>query len=199
MIPAIVPVRVGDLASQGSIATDSNGQTKSKEVDPGIYDVTETRLLDGYRLISAECKKQDGSSGGIPFSEGVEKIEIGSQDIVTCDFVNSQKTGTITIVKDVVPDDDTLWDFRIAGPNDYGSGKTGLGDGQSHTFNDLEPGKYRIAEAADLDYGTTISCDNGYISLIPEIEFDLRAGENVTCTFENKMPGWGYQSVQIQR
>ena len=46
--------------------------------------------------------------------------------------------GTITVVKDVVPHDTSLWDFALAGPTP--GTKTNLGDGQSHTFSDLLPG-----------------------------------------------------------
>jgi hypothetical protein len=91
--------------------------------------------------------------------------------------------GAVTIVKDVVPDDDSLWDFTLSGPTP--GTKAGLGDGQSDAFEDLSPGFYTLSEATQPGYATTIDCGALGSAGDNDISLTLGPGQQVTCTFTN--------------
>ena len=112
-------------------------------------------------------------------------------------------TGSITIVKDTVPDDDQNFTFRIhdsgVGSIDENfvlddNGNDGDGTSSSKTYADLPAGvTYTLIENHSLEYTTTVVCDSdgdssfGYfISPPTHVAFvDLAADDSVTCTYTN--------------
>jgi len=105
-----------------------------------------------------------------------------------CDIGAYELEGSIQVCKDVVPDDDSLWDFALSGA--YSAAITGLGDDECQSFGALAGGTYTVTEAFDASYGTEVSCDLGKGSDTDgDITFDLAPGEDVTCTFTNTKTG----------
>ena len=67
--------------------TDAQGFTPAIPVDPGMYSITETPE-SGYSLLSASCTLNQQSAGS-PITNGVGSIQVGSNDIVSCTFINT--------------------------------------------------------------------------------------------------------------
>lgn len=67
--------------------TETDGFTASKEVDAGVYKVTET-LKEGFnKVLAAKCSIGDVNVGTFS-TPAVEGISVGSNDIVSCVFIN---------------------------------------------------------------------------------------------------------------
>jgi len=104
---------------------------------------------------------------------------------------------TITVVKDVVPNDSSTWDFNLnlSADNSLVGTATGIGDGGSYTFTNLQPDTYDLSEVTDGSYTTSVACvdeDSDPIGTgsTSSVELDLPEGEDVTCTFTNEInPG----------
>lgn len=92
--------------------TDQDGKTPAVEVDPGMYDVTETGNAS-FTLLDATCTNGQGAVGSMD-GNTVYSVTVGSNDIVSCTFINTP-----------VPND----------PGDGGSG----GDGGNGDTEDIPP------------------------------------------------------------
>lgn len=80
------------------VTTDSNGQTSAVPVTTGSgKTVVETGLPSGYTYASASCKNQAGLPVGSSITNGVGSITIGSSDVISCDFVNTENYTPTTI------------------------------------------------------------------------------------------------------
>ena len=102
--------------------------------------------------------------------------------------------GTITIIKDTIPDSDDVFSFVTDIPLPDGQdGFTLVDDGTSTqssiTFDNLAAGIYSVEE---LDSGThtldTILCDGNLVENIEnpkEVTIELAEGQDVVCTFTN--------------
>lgn len=157
---------------------------------PGVYDVTETPIPAGWDLAAIVC---DDPSGGTTVDVGTAtaSIDVAAEETVTCTFVDEQR-GSITIVKDALPDDPTSFDFTgdlgAFALEDDGVGASGT------TFTDLLPGTYDVTEVVpagwllvqidcvDPDGGSTFVLDTATATI------DLDPGEAVTCTFTDALP-----------
>ena len=91
--------------------------------------------------------------------------------------------GFLTIVKDVVPDDASQWNFQVTGPDGYSSGTT-LGDGSSTVFI-VNPGAYTASETTSSSYSTVVSCIPTEEGGTSSVVVDISSEESVTCTFVN--------------
>ena len=176
-----------------------------------IVEVT-NQIPSGYNFTSATCRDQSGAPIGTAFIDnsgnpGLENITVGDNVIISCDFVNSvvptasptptstpsptptatptPEPGTITIIKNVVPDDTSVWDFTVSPPGNIALGYMDMADGGSHTFNDLVEGSYTITESTSDGYSTSVSCTNNQTSSNNSVSFTLANGEDITCTFTN--------------
>jgi len=98
-----------------------------------------------------------------------------------------RQPGSIQVCKDVVPDDASLWDFTLTGP--MPGTKNDLGDGQCHTWSNLDLGSYTLSEATQTGYDTSVNCGSKGSDTDGDITFSLNAGEDVTCTFTNTKHG----------
>ncbi len=118
---------------------------------------------------------------------------LDADETVTCTFTNTEEIpGTINIVKDATPADNTPFTFT----NSIDSMPFTLRDPVSRTmtFTNVVPGAYYVLEeaaAAGWDL-TDITCvesvnQNSAVSVpFRAAEIQLDPGETVTCTFENK-------------
>jgi hypothetical protein len=102
------------------------------------------------------------------------------------------RRGSITIVKDAVPNDDTS--FQFAGTLGSFTLTDDGGPQSSRTFTGLAPGTYTVTESATTGWNLeSISCvdptndsTGSLVSATATIE--LGSGENVVCTFRNVGP-----------
>lgn len=157
----------------------NGGTTGAVALNPGNYIVSEeasnpsTNLSDYKVQYGGDCDAQ----GNVSLSKGDNKI---------CTITNTAY-GSVTITKDVVPNDSSLWNFTLNGTGGNYS-KNNLGDGQSHTFMQLVPGSYTLNEITSSAYGTSITCDNvPGVAGSNEYLISLSAGQNVNCTITNTL------------
>jgi hypothetical protein len=173
-------------AASGFTLTDPADNTETfDDVAAGSYTVTETGEAD-WTLDSIVCVDPDNGS---TTAGATATIDLDAGETVTCTFSNSRDTGTITIVKEATPADNTPFDFTetIPGP---GTGFT-LTDpaDNSETFSNVPTGSYSVTESAvagwALDGIVCVDPDNGSTTAGATATIDLDDGETVTCTFSN--------------
>ena len=92
--------------------------------------------------------------------------------------------GNLTIVKDVVPDDISLWDFLVTGTS-YSNNVQDIGDGGQEILS-VAPGTYTITETTDPNYTTTVSCTSGE-SGTSSVQVAISSSESIICTFTNTL------------
>ncbi len=109
-----------------------------------------------------------------------------NKDHLNC--YEAPQTGAIKITKDIVPDDSSTWDFTISGPSGTFN-ITGLGDEQSETIDNLQPGTYSISENTNPNYSTSVVCGGVRGAVGYSFEGDVKAGETLECTFTNTKLG----------
>ena len=162
-----------------------------QELAPGTYSVTET-VPTGWTLTSATC-----SDDSAPSSIGLDPAET-----VTCTFTNTLQLGTITIIKDTVPDDPQDFAYAGSGPGGFNfGGGFSLDDDADGTlpnmqsFSNLLPGSYTVIETLpvagfDLTNLVCVDPDNGSSTNVGTgtATIDLDSNETVTCTFTNTKP-----------
>jgi hypothetical protein len=91
---------------------------------------------------------------------------------------------SITVCKDVIPDDSTVWDFALTGPT--AGNVDDLGDGQCAGFDpNAQPGQYTLTESVQAGYAASVDCGANGQQNDNDITFTLDPGEQVTCTFIN--------------
>ena len=173
-------------AASGFTLTDPADNSEAfDDVAAGSYTVTETGET-GWTLDSIVCVDPDNGSST---AGATATIDLDAGETVTCTFNNSRDTGTITIVKEATPADNTPFDFTetIPGP---GTGFT-LTDpaDNSETFSNVPTGSYSVTESAvagwALDGIVCVDPDNGSTTAGATATIDLDDGETVTCTFSN--------------
>ena len=117
------------------------------ELTPGSFDVAETADSDYDTTVSC-TGDQDPSD-----------LTLAPDGFIECTFTNTKK-GSITITKDTIPDDDTIFSFT----GDLGAftlqdnGDEFDGDVSTTPFTGLTPGLFDVSETADGNYITTVSC-----------------------------------------
>ena len=173
-----------------------------RNIDLEGYDETNVvtvKFLDGSPDLTKNLKKT-----------GDDKHEIQEEG----DFVNVKKiiydldsSGAITDICIRVPDAPTKGSITVTkvveeenpSGNTFGFTLDGqpqppieLGDGEPHTFPDLDPGTYVLAEVLETGYSLGITCpdpDGASIDNIDEnagtVTITLSSNENPSCTFTN--------------
>jgi|GEM_PF-1454717 len=157
----------------------NGGTTGSIEVTPGTHSVGETAgdntdLADYTSSYSKDC------------SEG--SVTVSGDDQATCTITNT-RLGSITIVKDALPD--STQSFGFTGDlGQFNLTDDGLGDGlNAHQFTRLTPGTYTVTEPNVQGWDLTdITCDGeqGVNTNNRNVVIHLSAGQNISCTFTNK-------------
>jgi uncharacterized repeat protein (TIGR01451 family) len=158
---------------------------------PGSYSVTETALA-GWNLSALACVDPD-SGTVVNLGSRVATIDLDAGETVTCTYTNTQQ-GSITIVKDAVPNDAQNFAFTTTGTGLSGFSLDDDADAtlsNTRTFTGLVPGSYSVTETllagwsltgltcVDPDNGSTVNVGTRVASI------DLDAAENVTCTYTN--------------
>jgi outer membrane biosynthesis protein TonB len=176
----------GDDLSDFTLVDDGNPVHNTKTFSnllPGWRTVTET-VPAGWKLTDLYCTGGANTSTSGP----VAMIDLNANENVTCTFENTE-LGSITIIKDAIPDDSQHFDYATLGPglSDF----TLVDDGtppNSRTFSDLLPGLRTVTETEPAGWTLTkVSCTGGTNISTPDASavIYLMAGEDVTCTFEN--------------
>lgn len=159
----------------------------------GAYDVDEAPPL-GWQLDDVQCVVDSGSTSTFDYTtvpDGV-RIDLGPGEEVTCTFNNSEiPRGTINVVKDATPADNTP--FRFA--NTIDNVPFTLSDPltTTQTYSEVLPGLYRVIELQDNTAWdlTGIDCvetgdQNSAVSVpFRAAEIQVDPGETVSCTFSN--------------
>ena len=163
-------------------------------VVPGSIAVTEAAVA-GWDLTNIQFAGDTDGGSTFNLATGIATIDLDPGENITVTFENS-KRGSITVVKDAVPND--AQDFSFSG----GLGNFSLDDDadgtlpNNVTFGNLVAGGFSVTEGAlagwdltgiqfvgDTDGGSTIDLSNGIANI------DLDPGENITVTFQNTKRG----------
>lgn len=177
-------------------ATLSNQMTFTN-LPAGDYSVTEASV-EGWTLSSLTCS----TGGTADVASATADITLAMGADVTCTFVNTQQsvqptTGTITILKNALPDDAQDFAFTTSGT---GLSAFSLDDdadaalSNQRTFTGLSAGSYTVTEASITGWTlTSLTCSaGGAVDLgTRTATITLAAGANVTCTFVNTRQGGG--------
>jgi uncharacterized repeat protein (TIGR01451 family) len=164
--------------------------TDPQVVDTGLYTITETAgtgtVLAHYNATYA-CS--DGTSGtGTSIS-----LNVGEDQVVTCTFTNTRKTGQLEVVKALEPDTDPgrfgLWiDGAIEASEVSDGGTTGKVT--------VDTGQHTVRETAGFDtslddYDSSISCvvaGGGEVASTTgsgPLEVNVGEDDDVVCTITN--------------
>jgi hypothetical protein len=169
-------------------------------VAAGTHTVSEV-TVPGFDLTSIVCVDPTGTSAG---AGATATFDVASGEDVTCTFTNTQR-GTVTVVKDTVPDgpEDSTFD-PSAGINgganfvldDDGPAGSPTPNTMSfvvapgvHTVTELPPGP----DLSGADLASIVCVDptdnsSGDVATATAT-FDVAPGEHLTCTFTNTRRG----------
>src|SRR3989344_677719 len=184
---------------------DASGVTISSSIT-GTGSITGgTCGPSGPTDVNGECTVQINSpTPGVGTVNAGGTVNVGGLNVAVATTgygahdISTQKTwvaGSIVIIKNPVPDDETDFAFTT---NTLPDGAFSLEDdgdnvdelSNTKTYSGLVPGAYDVAETANPAYSTVSDCDSteqGDQSTPGAI--DLDAGETVTCTFTNTLNG----------
>jgi hypothetical protein len=173
---------------------DSDPSLPNSKTFSNLYPNTFTFIENvpaGWAAAGISCAGDNGNS--VVVDQTRVDVALDAGENITCTYKNT-KLGSITIVKDALPDDPQ--DFAFGGD----LGNFSLDDDSDPTvfntisFTGTSPGTYRVGEGpipsgwdlksvqcTDPDNGTTISGGVAYI--------DLDYGENIKCVFKNTKRG----------
>lgn len=167
----------GSPSNPAAQATTNSGSLEFSDVLNGTYSVTETDLPVGTQIVSASCVNGQESVGTFSSqSKSVTGLVMGTDDTVSCTFINGYQKGSLKVTKVVqggqaTPDQ---FGFRLVGSNGAYTYPT---SGQNNvTFSNLQPGAYSVEETGPAGYHqTATTCTNKQV----------QAGQQATCTITN--------------
>jgi len=149
---------------------------------PGTYTFYEL-VPDGWDLVDISTD-DSGTIGSVDKSTGRTTVELDSGETVTCTY-NDRQRGSITIVKDSLPDSTGFFNYTTTGLGGFGL----AGDTQT-TFTNLTTGSYSVTELVPPGWiFTNLTCvesatvNSSHVGATSNIVLD--PGENVTCTYTN--------------
>ncbi|GEM_PF-5170377 len=174
------------------VSTDANGQVIFEHLQTGDYDIAESGPSDYSFLSVSGTNCEAGTTSGT----AVASVTAAPTAVdASCDFYNGIRPGSITIVKDSIPNSSDTFDFTASGTgvsNFTLDGDTDPTVPNSKTFNKLVPGDYTFTESAKTGWDfDSISCnrDADVDKTGPSVTIHLAAGESVTCTYTNRERG----------
>jgi CSLREA domain-containing protein len=186
---------------------DGNGAlpntTTFPNLAPGGYTVTELGPPAGWILTNLVCVDPDSGST-VNLGTRTATIDLDAGETVTCTFTDT-KLGTITIIKDAVPND--AQDFAFSGTLG-GFSLDDDADGtlpNTRTFTNLNPGSFTVTEAAVAGWNLTnlvcVDPDSGSRTSLGTrtATIDLDPGETITCTFTNSKVTANGTTIQDER
>lgn len=173
-------------------STDETGKTQAVPLTNGVYSVSEV-VQDNYNLVSAFCTNQNESPMGDFSSElkGVTGIEVSTDDIISCVFVNQPSVGTLTVIKNVVNDNEgevgvgtsVASDFSLSVQESIGGGAPFVVPGSP--FNGSESGT-PVSLDGDSTYVVSEADPGSYaVSYSEDCTGTMPAGGQKTCTVTN--------------
>jgi hypothetical protein len=157
-------------------------------LEEGSYTVTETSQT-GF--------DQTGASAGCSFTVN---YPADADRVFSCTLTNTQR-GSLTIIKDAVPDDPQNFGYTVTGA---GLSPFSLDDDadptllNTQTFSNLVPGLYTVTETLPvtgwdltaMSCGSTNGASNVNVALVTGIaSVTLGAGDAVTCRYRNTKRG----------
>jgi Ca2+-binding RTX toxin-like protein len=173
----------------GSGFSLSDGQTSnSGYLASGSYTVSEL-VPTGWSLSNVEFVTSDGSDSS-SWTGSTATIDLDPGETITVRFHNTQ-LGSITVIKDAVPDDPQDFDFTVTGT---GLTPFSLDDdadptlSNTQTFTGLLPGVYTITETAVAGWTLTNIVIGGAVSAGisgSTATINLAAGETVSVRYTN--------------
>ncbi|MDX1747534.1 MAG: hypothetical protein R3324_16490, partial [Halobacteriales archaeon] len=172
----------GITGGETKTATANGGYvTFDTELQEGEYTVTETKQ-DGWDLTGVTLNDQAQSGEVCSFTVD---YPADANESFPCEFTNRQH-GSITIEKETDPDGSTQ-SFDFDASSNLGD-DFALQDGESELFGGLAPGTYSVSELVPEGWQlTSIECRDASTSSITDgVSITLEAGEDVTCTFNNR-------------
>jgi hypothetical protein len=196
LIPANDPGQFNLQIDGVTAGTGGNGATTgTMPVPTGPHTVGETAANADTNLNNYTTSIDCGGGVTAP-NAGPLPVTVGNGQDVVCTITNTRRTGTITVIKDLSPSNDSgRFDLRIDGaaPN---AGSLAVGDGGTTTAIELQPGAHTISEVGangtDLaDYSSAIACDDGTV-IMPgtTVVVNLSSAQNIECTITNtRNPG----------
>jgi hypothetical protein len=163
----------------------------------GTYSVTES-ATGGWDLTSITCS----AGGTADMANRTANITLAEGANVTCTFVNmlqgqQAQTGSITILKNAVPDNAQDFAFTTIGTGLSGFSLDDDADpalSNQKTFSGLAAGMYTVAEGSVAGWTlSSLTCSpSAAVSVTgATASINLAAGANVTCTFVNTRQGSG--------
>ncbi len=181
---------LGGDASESFALVDGDSQDYLLPV--GVYVITEL-VPDGWENTDIVCEYGD-STVTYNFGESEAFVALAPGDDVTCTYYN-EKSGSISIVKDADPADDTAFEFAIL--DQFGNGDLFIlqdPSDPSYTASNVRTGPYLVAEqpsdgwvVSDIACQSTLGSSKFYKSVAEGVlEIDLAGGDDVTCTFSNR-------------
>ena len=171
----------------------------------GTYTIAEADPTPGFDLTNIACTVT--GSAGTTFTPDLSTrtvtIQLKALDTIDCTFTNTQR-GSITIVKDAVPNGSTDFVYTVGGANPSSLGGFSLDDdsdgtlSNTQTFNNVKPGSYTFTETdptpgfdltglvcTPTGTGTTAS---GNVAN-RQASITIAAGGSASCTFTNTQRG----------
>ena len=181
--------------------TLSDGQDSgATKVTPGTYRVQEA-VEQGWELTGISCTGDEGqgnASGADPDTNThprTARFDVQAGEDIVCTF-NNRENSSIKFVKQTDPDGSSKV-FTFTSAQTFNDNT--LSDGQDSGATTVLPGTYRVQEGEETGWDlTSIQCsgDVGQSNLSgadPDTNanprtalFDVQAGENITCTFNNR-------------
>ncbi|MBI2984669.1 MAG: DUF11 domain-containing protein [Candidatus Kerfeldbacteria bacterium] len=160
-------------------APQTTGGTGSLAFDVlnGIYSVVETQLPPNTRVLDAQCVNGQQAVGAFdPNSRTVSGLTMGTDDTVSCTFLNGYRRGSLKVTKIVDSGTASADDFALTiapDPNHVGSVHPING---IYVFDSLDPGPYTVSEQTVTGYHQVAStCDKVQVS----------AGQQAECAIHN--------------
>lgn len=160
----------------------------------GLYEVSEA-IEAGFMLDNINCTGSNWSAD----VAGTRTVGVTPQagEAVSCTFTNIQNPGYIQICKTTVtiPDDSTVFEFELSGPQvglpvstNLQNGNCALGLGDPGELALAAATGYAVSETPNPGWDTEVSCVGSGGAENPA-NINLSAGETVVCTFTNTQRG----------
>ncbi len=185
---AISTATTNPSSSSAFTLNAANTSTSITEAIPAGWQLTGVQCVDASNTVLTATV--DLSTGALTLPAA--SVAAGAN--ITCTFTNA-KLGSITIVKDAVPNDAQDFSFTSSGA---GTSNFILDDdadatrSNNQTFTGLSAGSYPVVEAAAAGWSlTSLTCtgdaDAGSVVTLGsrQVAIDLDPGEDITCTFVN--------------